>query len=184
MKKIKFFAAIITYLLLALADGGLTYYNTPDLSMEGNPLVAELGLGWGALAIANILTFVGFTLILYYYFFKYETVYTDETKLTRYWSQVVYGRPDKFWTGLIPKRFGPFVAMLAFATIPAFIISRAIVVAEWICYTLDVDQSKYWAFERKFLFGNIHITVATVITIIAIIVFMYKEFKKQLPKVN
>ncbi|MBQ5885802.1 MAG: hypothetical protein IIW79_05270 [Clostridia bacterium] len=58
MRKIKFWILIVVLVLLAFADGLLTFINTPDLSMEGNPLVASLGLGWEALAIANILVFI------------------------------------------------------------------------------------------------------------------------------
>ncbi len=57
VKKATFWILIALYLLLAFADGALTYINTPDLAMEGNPLVANLGLGWSALAIANIAVF-------------------------------------------------------------------------------------------------------------------------------
>jgi hypothetical protein len=57
VKKLKFWSLIIILILLVFADGLLTFFNTPDLSMEGNPLVAKLGLGWGALAVANIIVF-------------------------------------------------------------------------------------------------------------------------------
>ncbi len=55
MKKLKFWILITIYVLLMLADGLLTFINTPDLSMEANPLVANLGLGWVALAKVFIL---------------------------------------------------------------------------------------------------------------------------------
>ena len=73
MKKARFWILIAIYLLLAFADGALTYINTPDLSLEGNPLVAKLGLGWGALAIANVAVFALFFTASYYSFFKYKT---------------------------------------------------------------------------------------------------------------
>ena len=95
-KKLKYLLTLSVYVILMLADGFLTFINTPDLSMEANPLVLYLGLGWGALFIANLLGFIFFAWITWYTFIKYETVYTDETKITHYVSQLYYERPDKF----------------------------------------------------------------------------------------
>ena len=81
MKKFKIWSIIIILVLLMFADGSLTFINTPDLSMEGNPLVAKLGLGWAALAVANIFVFIFIFITAYYSYFKYKTIYTNETSL-------------------------------------------------------------------------------------------------------
>ena len=58
MKKKRFVLTNIIYILLTLGDLGITYYASPDLSMEDNFMVKNLGFGWGMLwlvAIASVL---------------------------------------------------------------------------------------------------------------------------------
>ncbi len=193
MKKVKFWVLIAIYLLLAFADGALTYINTPDLSNEGNPLVAKLGLGWGALAIANIVIFILFFAAAYYSFFKYQTKYTDETKFTAYCSQITFGRPDKFWTGLIPKHITPYIAGTGFAFFPAGILARLILVLEWIVvtlYTYDYHRFRdlyyfyvrYCSFERTYCGGRLDVVLAMVAFFVGVYYWLHGEFEKQLKK--
>ncbi len=182
MKKAKFWILISVYLCLAFADGALTYINTPDLSLEGNPLVAKLGLGWAALAIANIAVFAMFFAAAYYSYFKYKTIYTNETKFTAYCSQVVYDRPDMFWKGLIPKHITPYIAALGFSGLYALIFARAILVFEWIYITFNETwwTNTYFVLRDKYCFGRLDIIVGVVVAIIGVFYFFYIEFKKQL----
>ena len=184
MKKLKFWILIFLFLLLQVADGVLTYINTPDLSMEGNPLVAELGLGWWALFIANVLVFAVIFILSYYCYFKYETRYTTETKFTAYCSQIFYDRPDKFWKGIIPKHLAPFWASLGFAGLYAVIFARAVLVFEWLYITFNEAwwTKAYFIFKEKYCFGRLDVFVGMVITAICMIYWFYKEFKKQLQK--
>ena len=183
MKKLKFWGLIIILVLLVFADGLLTFINTPDLSMEGNPLVAKLGLGWVALAIANICVLALMFVTAYYSYFKYKTIYTNETKFTEYCSQVVYDRPDMFWKGFIPKHITPYVAALGFSGLYALIIARTILVFEWLCITFNATWANaYFAFRNTYCFGRLDIVVAVITAIIGVFYFFYKEFKKQLNK--
>jgi positive regulator of sigma E activity len=171
-------------LIVAFADGIFTYINTPDLSMEGNPLVSKFGLGWTALAIANIITFILFFALAYYSLFKYKTIYTTQTKFTAYCSQIIYDRPDMFWKGIIPKHICPYLAALGFAFPYSAIISRAIIVFEWIVYTFDIDLKQYFVFESKYCFNRLDIVVALILLFILLLYWFYKEFKKQLQNKN
>ncbi|MBQ7379677.1 MAG: hypothetical protein IJW70_08405 [Clostridia bacterium] len=181
MKKVKFWILMSVYVLLALADGALTFYNTPDLSMEGNPLVAKLGLGWGALLVANLLGLALLAVTFGYETFKYKTIYTKEVKLTRYCSQIVYHRPDKFWTGILIKDFRPILAILGFVMPYALIAGRVIIVAEWVCITLRVPIDVYWRINQMLFFGKVEIFVAVAVAIALMLYWMNKEFKTQLP---
>ena len=184
MKKLKFWSLIIILVLLIFADGLLTFINTPDLSMEGNPLVAKLGLGWVALAIANVFVFILIFIAAYYSYFKYKTIYTNETKFTAYCSQIVYDRPDMFWKGIIPKHITPFIAALGFSGLYALIVARAILVFEWVYITFNDIwwTNSYFIFTDKYCFGRLDIVVAVITAIIGVFYFFYKEFKKQLNK--
>lgn len=51
MKKKRFALANIVYIILTFADLGITYYVSPDLSMEDNFVVKNLGFGWGMLLL-------------------------------------------------------------------------------------------------------------------------------------
>ncbi|MBQ2704128.1 MAG: hypothetical protein IJF58_01115 [Clostridia bacterium] len=181
MKKAKFWILITVYLILALSDGLLTYINTPDLSMEGNPLVSYFGLGWCALATANIIVFVLLFMAAYYSYCKYKTVYTNETKFTAYASQIVYDRPDMFFKGIIPKHITPIIACGGFALLYSSIISRAIIVFEWLCTTFDVTWADgYFNFRDIYCHGYLHVIVAAICMIVCMFYWLYKEFKKQL----
>ena len=183
MRKIKFWILIVVLVLLTFADGLLTFINTPDLSMEGNPLVASLGLGWEALAIANVLVFALMFITAYYSYFKYKTIYTNETKFTAYCSQIIYDRPDMFWKGLIPKHITPFIAGLGFSGLYALIIARAILVFEWLCITFNATWTNaYFTFRNTYCFGRVDVFVAMAFAIIGVFFWFYKEFKKQLNK--
>ena len=184
MKKVKFWSLVILLALLVFADGLLTFINTPDLSMEGNPLVAKLGLGWVALATANIFVFVLIFIAAYYSYFKYKTIYTKETKFTAYCSQIIYDRPDMFWKGIVPKHITPFIAALGFSGLYALIVARAILVFEWVYITFhDIWWTNpYFIFTDKYCFGRLDIVVAVITTAIGLFYFFYKEFKKQLNK--
>ena len=183
MRKIKFWILIVVLVLLAFADGLLTFIKTPDLSMEGNPLVSSLGLGWEALAIANILAFALMFITAYYSYFKYKTIYTNETKFTAYCSQIIYDRPDMFWKGLIPKHITPYIAGLGFSGLYALIIARAILVFEWLCITFNATWTNaYFTFKNTYYFGRVDVFVGMVFAIIGVFFWFYKEFKKQLNK--
>ena len=53
---IRFWFFTLFYTEVTAADLGLTYLATPNLEMEGNPLVAVYAFGWGALLFVNLLT--------------------------------------------------------------------------------------------------------------------------------
>lgn len=169
------------YFLLALSDGILTYINTPDLSMEGNPLVLNLGLGWGALIVANVLVFIFVFGLAYYSFFKYKTVYTEEITFSAYCSQIVYDRPDQFWEPRLPKHITPYLASLGFAIPYATVAGRIITVTEWLLITFRVEGSyRYFAFRSTYLFGRIDAFVAIIIAVTLMLLWFKMEFKKQL----
>lgn len=182
MKKAKFWILITVLLILQLADMSLTYLNTPDLSMEGNPLVAKFGLGWEALIIANVLSFTLAFLVSYYSYFKYKTIYTNQTKFTSYFSQIIYDRPDMFWKGLFPKHITPYIAGFGFSGLYAFIAARAVLVFEWIYITFNENwwENTYFILTNRHFFGRFDIVVSTIVTIVAFLWWCYKEFKKQL----
>ena len=183
MKKIKFWILISALFLLMIIDGLLTFINTPDLSMEANPLVTECGLGWASLIIANILVFIFIFIISYYSYFKYKTVYTNETKYTAYCSQIIYDRPDMFWKGIIPKHVVPYIAGLGFAILYSTIIAHVILIFEWLGITFNVSWVyTYFDFTEKYCFGRLDIIASVIVALIAFFFWFYKEFKKQLNK--
>ena len=72
----RFVRLSIGNLLIHLADGLVTYVNTPGLEREANPLVSRLGLGWGALFAANLLGF-GFIVLCAWCFCRYVHVHLE-----------------------------------------------------------------------------------------------------------
>ncbi|MDE5889345.1 MAG: hypothetical protein K2H20_04930, partial [Bacilli bacterium] len=124
-KKIKFYILITIYFILILSDGILTYINTPDLKLEGNPLVSVFGLGWISLGIINMLVFILIFALAYYSYIKYKSIINDKTTYKEYYSQILYDRPDKFWASIykIPKNFKPAIAAYGYALLYSSIIA-------------------------------------------------------------
>ncbi len=168
------------YISLAFCDGLLTFKNTPDLAMEGNPLVLNFGFGWAGLIVANILAFLFVFGLAYYSFFKYKTIYTNETTFSEYCSQIVYDRNDLFWEPRWPKHITPYIASLGFAIPYATVAGRIITVTEWLLITFRVEGSyRYFAFRSTYLFGRIDAFVAIIIAITLMLLWFKMEFKKQ-----
>ncbi len=122
----------ILYILLCCVDGALTFYHTPDLRLEGNPLVAKLGLGWGALFIANTLGVLFYALTARAWgTYQLPTIQADS--ILDWDAKLFYGESaKKSWLFYrLPKNWKPFWHLLGFAFMPSLILARIIVVLEW-----------------------------------------------------
>jgi len=122
--KTKFYLCAAITLLLILADGALTYIGTPDLSMEGNPLVSVLGLGWKALFIANSIGFALYVSGVYYAFVRYKSPVIQCNGLKQYSSMLFFNRPDKFiWNFYrMPKNWAPTFAVCGYALMCVWVL--------------------------------------------------------------
>lgn len=176
MKKKLFVITVVVYLLTTLADLGLTYLNTPDLSRESNPLVTVFGLGWGALITVAALSVIMFVSLTYYSCFKYKTIHTNDRRLTEYVSSITYGRPDKFWTGGIPKHVSSDIAALGFALPWGMSIYRFICICEWLTVTFKVETVMPFSILRM---DSVAIIPSVTITLILFFCWFYSEFKEQ-----
>lgn len=170
----------IMYVILMLADGLLTLYNTPDLSMEANPLVLYLHLGWGTLITVNLIFFVIMFFACRYSFEKYQTIIADVPDFKSYISQVFYNRPDKFVWSLykLPKNWKPFWAMLGYSC--AYSLSAAAVVRifEWLAVTFSLDMTSYDNFRYNYCFGRFDLVVVLIVSTILMLVWIRKEYEK------
>lgn len=81
-------------LLIHLADGFITFANTPGLEREANPLVSRFGLGWGALFLANLIVF-GFVVLCAWCFCRYEHVPLAASGVADYFMRLLYGEDYK-----------------------------------------------------------------------------------------
>lgn len=180
MKKMKFWISIGIYASLMIACGVLILINVPDLSRLDNTMMKHFGWGWQAVLIANIAVFLLVFLFAYFSFYKYQTVYTAETKFTAYCSQITYDRPDRFWTGLIPKHGKHFLAAFGFAFLYGMISAQVISLFEWTCISIQEEWWKGFYFVVKNHYFRIDIIVVILITLFSFFYFYYKEFRKQL----
>lgn len=147
-------------LLIHLADGFITYVNTPGLEREGNPLVRVLGLGWGALFLANLLVFV-FLVLCAWSFCRYEHVHLEASGMFDYYMKLMHGegyKPIWFWY----KTPGNYRAMFAFGGYGLYwglTAAAPIPVVGWIHHMLERVSSPlafprfYWWNSRWLSFG-------------------------------
>lgn len=176
--KRKFWILIIIYLILMFADGLVTFINTPDLALEGNPLVSVWNLGWGGLFVANLLVFVLVFTLAYYSLIRYKTIIAPVKNRREYLSQILYNRPDKFiWSFYkLPKRWSPFFAMLGYGLIYMSIFNRAIIVSEWLCHNIHIPV--YDDIRAIVPFGRMDILISIIFLFYLMIYWFNKEYKK------
>lgn len=176
-KSIKLF---LMYVVLMLVDGGLTLYNTPDLSLEANPLVTKLHLGWGALITVNLIFFIIMFILCRYTFDKYETVKADVPNMRSYISQLFYNRPDKFVWSLykFPKNWKPFWAWLGYVSVYSLSVGAVIRIFEWLAVTFSIYMSGYDRFRGNYFFGRFDLAVVVIILILLSYKWFRNEYKK------
>ncbi len=165
------------YLLLVLADGALTFYNTPDLSEEGNPLVTKLGLGWTALAVSNLIVLVLLFLLCRYSFMKYKTVIAPSRNWREYYSMLCFGRPDWFWQTWykLPKHWNWFLAGMGFSGVFGLVAGRLVTVLEWGAVTLDVDADAYFRLRWAMPLHRVDIWMASIVTVVMFVIWLGRE---------
>ncbi|HZJ76031.1 MAG TPA: hypothetical protein VFD25_05530, partial [Clostridia bacterium] len=160
-----FFLAVTAYFAVCALDLSLTYIATPNLYLEGNPLVAYLDIGWTGLILINIITFAFYVALAYYAFVAYKVPKSNETELRRYLADINYGDPNKtvpfMWK--LPKHWGPQIACLSWSVALALPISRLIIVFEWLLLIFHVKA--HWFFNIVILFptGRIDFFIAVLL---------------------
>ncbi len=174
-----FYILIFIYAFLVIVDGALTYYNTPTLEKEGNPLVFFLGWGWPGLIVVNLITAIAIAALGYYSYIKYKTVYTNQTKITRYLSEIFHGDPDLFWKGGKVKSYAPVIACLGYAMLHTVIAARCVIVMEWLLSTFKTMTLYYLRFKFMLL-GRVDLVVAVIVCLFRVVYWFRREFKLQL----
>ena len=183
--KFKFYFFTIAYLVLAIADGVLTYMASPDLSQEGNPLVTIWGAGWIVLLAVGVIGFAVYTVAVHYVFIRYNRIVIQCDGFKQYMSMLCFNRPDKFiWTLYkVPKLKSPafsfWLANTCFAFTISFVLARIVVVAEWILYlNARIYLYNYAHYFRNNLpFQRFDVWVFIVSYIVLMAYWHYREYR-------
>ena len=179
--RIRFWFFTIFYCEMTVADLGLTYLATPNLEMEGNPLVAEYALGWGTLLFVNALTLVVYIFMGWYAFYRYRPRLSAETEnMKRYLSDITYDDPSLGNFGMLrlPKHWAPQIACLCYSVVAALPFARSIIVAEWILLYTDAYAPWFFRIVAFFPLGRIDFFVAVLLAWILSSVWIYREFRE------
>ncbi len=180
MKKM-FFVLTSSYFILTVADLLLTFYATPDLAMEGNPLVTMLEFRWPGLIAVNIITFAIYFIMAYYAYIKYKSpVSAEKNDLRRFLADITYGDPEKRSPGMtkLPKYWAPQIACLCFSVSTAMPFARLIVVAEWYLLINDIDAALFFSIVTIFPYGRIDFFIALILAWWLSFVWIGLEYRK------
>lgn len=178
---VRFWTFCLLYTELTAADLLLTHFGTPDLKLEGNPLVAQYGLGWGVLIAVNIFTLVIYICMAWYAFYKYQPRPSSETKqVKRYLADITYGDPNvgKFGMLRFPKYWAPQIACLCASVVTALPFARGIIVLEWMLLNTHAYAPWFFRIVSWFPLGRIDFFVAVVLAWGMSFVWIYREFRE------
>jgi hypothetical protein len=171
---------------MSITDLVLTYIGTPDLSIEGNPLVYQFGFGWKSLIISSLVFLAIIIMLLYYTFFRFKRIMIQCEGLKQYISMLFYNRPDKFSWALykFPKSkiglsyLGASLGYVLAIVIPIVKLFAAFL---WVGIIMDLNILKFYHSYFNILmtpFGRIDAFVGGII--LALVVWYYwfsKEYK-------
>lgn len=178
--KVRFWFFILFYAEITALDLGLTYLATPDLAMEGNPLVLEYAFGWGPLIAINVFTLAIYILMAWYAFYHYRPKPSSEiSNANRYLSDISYDNPNLGKGGLLrlPKHWSPQIACLCYSVVAALPFARSIVVIEWIMLYWHIYAPRFFRIVAFFPLGRMDFFVAVVLAWILSFVWIYREFR-------
>ncbi len=180
--KTEFMLASAAYILICLLDLGLTYQATPNLYLEGNPLIKVISGGWTELILINVITVVGYIAMAYYAFVAYKPPVSKETDMRRYLAEINYGDPDKtvpfMWK--LPKNWGPQMACLFWSVCIALPFCRLIIVFEWLLMVLHIHAPRFFSIVALFPAGRIDFFLAVPFAWGLSFLWIYLEYKKHL----
>ena len=153
-------------MFLTVSDLTLTYFATPNLTLEGNPLVTELQAGWSELIITNVITYILYFVMAYYAYIKYKAPVSKETTdVKRYLADITYGDGDKATRGMWrwPKYWAPQIACLCYSVSTALPFARLILVFEWFLMLNHIYAPYFFKVVALFPLGRIDFFVAIII---------------------
>lgn len=142
--KYRFLRLSLGNLLIHLMDGLLTFFYTPDLAREGNPLVSRFGYGWGALFLANLIGFL-FIVLCAWCFCRYEHISIESTGVFDYFMKLFHGenyKPVWFWYKW-SNNYRSMCAMLGYGIYWGLTAAEPVFVIGWIFDMLNVYPS-WW----------------------------------------
>lgn len=180
-RKTAFIILTISYFLVTAADLTLTFLATPDLSLEGNPLVTTYKFGWTGLVAINVVTLILYFIMARYAFIKYRAPESDETEdIKRYLADITYGDPEKTSLGMWkwPKYWAPQIACLCYSVATALPFARVIVVIEWLLMLNHVRAPLFFTVVAMFPLGRIDFFAAVILAWVLSGVWIRKEFLK------
>jgi len=179
--KVRFWFFVLLYTETTVADLLLTYLATPDLALEGNPLVVLHSVGWGTLIGINLLTLAVYIFMAWYAFYRYKPRMSAEIKSQkRYLSDLTYDNPNLGKAGMLrwPKHWSPQIACLCYSVVAALPIARSIIVLEWILLNTHYYAPRFFRIVSFFPFGRIDFFVAVLLAWILSFVWISREFRR------
>lgn len=180
-KKTAFIALTISYFLITAADLILTFLATPDLSLEGNPLVTNYRFGWVGLVAINAVTFLLYFVMARYAYIKYRPPESNETEdVKRYLADITYGDPEKTSFGMWrwPKYWAPQIACLCYSVSTALPFARIVVVIEWFLLLNHIRAPFFFTVVAMFPMGRIDFFIALLLAWVLSGVWIKNEFQK------
>jgi len=190
--KFAFYITILIYVLLTLADVILTYVATPDLVAEGNPLVTVHGFGWGALLIAQAISFIVIPYCVYLLFTPYERKVIQCKNFYQFTKQVftgTYPNGIRWYFHHIWQSWARYSRYVSFLIIVVIFVLRIVAIIEWslIIYANTVPLTGWWHSPlRDIPFFNIftydmplsmYVAVTAITAFIATGIWYAREYK-------
>ncbi len=174
---------VISILLMALGralDVGVTYQFSPELSLEGNPMVTGFGMGWSFLLIANVLAVVVIGACSFYWGFR-PIQYERSAEVKDIWSfashahfQRVYSRSGFLWRRIFcrPRSWQHTLQLFGFVVPPVVFVVSAFAVLSW--YGLYFFHWEVYS-QIYYFFWPVYPAIVVVPTVVIATVQFYRD---------
>ena len=158
----------------------LTFFGTPDLENEGNPISAIFNMGWLGLWLANIFAVLAFCLFSYIAFEKYVPKDISAESFFEYYLMLFYNRREMIVKPMMkfPKNWMPFFAMICYSACISLIAGRAVDVLEWIAVLLGYENSMYFVIRYFVPLGRFDIWVFIIAFLVSVLHWMQKGYRR------
>ena len=182
-RKLQYFTAILLIVSLRILDLYTTYYYTPDLKLEWNPIVLVFGISWHGLITIQILFILIVSIMTYFYFARKEVIITRKDLSYYDFIYFYFNNKLKPWPRRVlslPKKLNRHLVFDGFVLMMLSIIVSILAIAHNLVFISQIDAYSAFIMEYYHLFIPFILLAAILLSANMFFIKEYRYYKKHL----